>query len=144
MEAYFYRALLGLSEAHRSYCTRRFSALGLSTGQPKILSVLQSSEGILQKDLAARCHVEPATMTVLLQNMEKKGLITKKTTHVSGGKRAFGIYLSEQGRELSAHVMEITLDAERICFQNVTDAEKDIFLAQMLNLQKNLTDACAK
>ncbi len=141
MEAYFYQALLGLSDAHRGYCTRRFAALGLSAGQPKILSVLQSSEGILQKELAARCHVEPATMTVLLQNMEKKELIWKKTTHVSGGKRAYGIYLTEQGRDAAEHVMEITMEAERICFQDVTDVEKDVFLTQMRKLRKNLTDA---
>lgn len=141
METYFYQALLGLYDAHRSFCTRRFAALGLSTGQPKILSVLLSAEGILQKDLAARCHVEPATMTVLLQNMEKKGLVEKKTTHVSGGKRAYGIYLTEQGHKAAERVMEITMEAERICLQDVPKEEKDALLSQMMILRKKLLDA---
>lgn len=52
------------------------------------MEALSEKEGYLQKDLAARCHVEPATMTIILTNMEKMGYIRRETAHVSGGKRA--------------------------------------------------------
>jgi DNA-binding MarR family transcriptional regulator len=40
-------------------------------------------------------------MTVLLNNMEKQDLIRKEAKLVSGGKRAYCIYLTEKGKEIA-------------------------------------------
>ncbi len=139
---HFYQALLGLSGAHKDYCTKRFSELGLTLGQPKVLSILRTHEGICQKDLAERCHVEPATMTVLLRNMEAASLITKEKITVSGGKRAYAIYLSDHGRILAEKVVLVTQKAERACFDGFSDAEKHHLLLQFQQMEHNLKILC--
>ena len=108
---------------------QEFQKLNITTGQPKVLSILSQKEGYLQKDLAERCHVEPATMTSILKKMEEKELIYKKSESVSGGKRAYAIYLTEQGRALasaSSAVSTLTsltdklTDDENFIWQNVS------------------------
>ena len=46
---------------------------GLTPGQPKILDYLLHHDGAIQKDIAMFCHIEPASLTSILNGMEKKG-----------------------------------------------------------------------
>lgn len=134
----FLPLLIDTAKAHKKYCMSRFSKLGLTTGQPKVLTVLSAKEGYLQKELAARCAVEPATMTSLLNNMERKDLIRRETVYVSGGKRAFAIYLTEHGKEVAAEVAAIAKEAEEKSFEGAED-KKEEFLSVMSKIIKNLS-----
>lgn len=135
-----HRALIFCSSAHRKACRSEFRKLNLSEGQPKVLSVLLEQEGYLQKDLAKRCHVEPATMTIVLNNMEKKGLIKRETSHVSGGKRAFSIFLTEEGRLLAETVDNIVGDMESKAFKGFSSAEQENFIECLNKIGKNLEE----
>ena len=119
---------------------QEFQKLNITTGQPKVLSILSQKEGYLQKDLALRCHVEPATMTSILSKMEGKGIIYKKHEFVSGGKRANAIYLTEQGREMASIVNSITDDMENISFQGFDDADKHLLINLLNRIQNNLEE----
>ena len=129
---------MGLSNVHKQYNMQKFYKLGLTTGQPKVLSILYEKEGYLQKDLAKRCSVEPATMTSLLKKMEEKQLIFKQQESVSGGKKGYGIYLTEAGRKVAKQINEIVAESEKVCFQNFKPEEKDMFLKLMARVQNNL------
>lgn len=131
--------LINLYRAHKKYCMNGFTELGLSTGQPKVLSVLLDKEGYLQKDLAQRCSVEPATMTSLLNNMERKELIRRETVYVSGGKRAFAIYLTDHGREVAQQVSLIVAEAEEKSFSTMSTEKKEDFISAMKTITRNLT-----
>lgn len=131
-------ALIMASAAHRKSCRGEFQKLDLSEGQPKVLSALSEREGYLQKDLASQCHVEPATMTIILNNMEKKGLIRKETAHVSGGKRAFAIYLTDLGRDIAVKVNSIVVDIENIGLAGFSDEEKEQFIDYLHRFNTNL------
>ena len=39
---------------------------GLTSGQPKILDYLKDHDGSVQKDIAAGCHIEPASILSLI------------------------------------------------------------------------------
>jgi len=131
-------ALIETSAAHGKSTWAEFRKLDLSPGQPKVLSWLRSREGCLQKELAEFCHVEPATMAVLLANMEKKGLIRKETTHVSGGKRAYRVYLTETGRQLAEKVGEIVQEVEKRSYQGFTEEERKQLIALLERMTENL------
>lgn len=131
-------SLVKASSAHERSCWAEFQKLDLSPGQPKVLSRLRYQEGYLQKELAAFCRVEPATMAVLLANMEKKGLVRKETTHVSGGKRAYRIYLTEYGRELAEKVDAMVDEVEIKSYQGFTQEEKDQLISLLGRLAENL------
>lgn len=84
----FHKLLIHVSSLYCERRRRQFYELNLSDGQPKVLANLLIMEGCIQKELAQICHVKTATMTALLQKMERDGLIIKKKEFVSGGKRA--------------------------------------------------------
>lgn len=131
-------SLLSASAAHQKSCWSGFRELDLSPGQPKVLSSLRVQEGYLQKELAALCHVEPATMVVLLSNMEKRGMIRKEVDHVSGGKRAFRIYLTEEGRRLAGKVNCVVEEIEEKGFAGFSEEEKDQLICLLGRLAENL------
>ncbi|NLJ96588.1 MAG: MarR family transcriptional regulator [Clostridiales bacterium] len=131
-------ALINSYMTHKKRSFQCFQDLDLTTGQPKVLTVLNKDEGYLQKDLAKRCHVEPATMTSLLNNMEKKNLIYKEPVYVSGGKRANSVYLTEKGRQLANKVIEIVNNIEEISFKNFNDDEKYTLINLLNRVTTNL------
>lgn len=131
-------SLLSASAAHQKSCWSGFRDLDLSPGQPKVLSRLRLQEGYLQKELAALCYVEPATMVVLLSNMEKRGMIRKEVDHVSGGKRAFRIYLTEEGRRLADEVDRVVDEIEEKGFTGFSEEEKDQLICLLGRLAENL------
>ncbi len=132
-------SLLSASAAHQKSCWAGFRALDLSPGQPKVLSRLRYQEGYLQKELAALCYVEPATMVVLLSNMEKRGMIRKEVDHVSGGKRAFRIYLTDEGRRLADEVVRVVDEMEEKGFAGFSEEEKDLLICMLGRLAENLS-----
>ena len=131
-------ALITTSLIHKKRARQEFQKLDLSEGHPKVLAYLYRHEGCLQKDLAGKCGVEPATMTVLLQNMVSKGLILKDAVHVSGGKRAFGIYLTDLGREKAIKSFEIIDELEKISYKGFTEEEKNTLVELLQRISDNL------
>lgn len=131
-------ALIGCSAAHKKCNMHKFQKLNLSAGQPKVLSILSKKEGYLQKDLAVRCHVEPATMTSILSKMTERGLIYKNQESVSGSKRAYSIHLTEKGRDMANKVNAIIDEVEAISLQGFDDADKRLLIDLLNRIQTNL------
>lgn len=99
---------------------------------------MSQREVYLQKDLAIRCHVEPATMTSILRNMSDKKLIYKKQESVLGGKRGYSIYLTDKGHSIAYKVNQIVHDMEVISFQDFDDFEKQQLILLLNHVQTNL------
>ncbi len=72
--------------------------IGLTSGQPKILDYLAEHDGTVQKDIAAGCCIEPATLTSILNGMEKEKLVERKTN--DSNRRSYQIYLTPKGKTL--------------------------------------------
>ena len=68
---------------------------GLTPGQPKILDYLLHHDGAIQKEIAMFCHIEPASLTTILNGMEKKGYIERKS--VENNRRSLHVYLTKTG-----------------------------------------------
>lgn len=141
----FFREMLSLYYAHRAYNIRYYTSLGLTSGQPKVLNVLYEEEGYLQKELATRCRVEPATMTSLLAKMEKQDMIKKEIVYVSGGKRAYAIYLTDHGRRLARQVSEKAAQADEIALAGMSESERTQLIALMkrarISLEQQLDES---
>ena len=80
-----------------SNINRQLYALHSTIGQPKVLDYLKDHDGACQKDIAAGCHIEPASITAVLSGMENKGYIQRSTK--SGDRRSLYVYLTDKGRE---------------------------------------------
>ena len=132
--------LANASLMHRKTCRQGFQKMNLSDGQPKVLASLLENEGIVQKELANICFVEPATMTSLLQKMQMDGYIEKHQKSVSGGKRANCIFLTEKGREYAQASNQIMKDAEVQALKGFSEDEKNTFLELIARLTDNLSE----
>ena len=89
---------------------------GLTSGQPKVLDYLKNHNGAVQKDIAAGCHIEPASLTAILNGMETKGLIERRLC--PDNHRFYNVYLTETGRLYVGR-----LENESYALQNFSEAD---------------------
>ena len=109
---------------------------GVSTGQPKVLGFLKSHEGRAQKEIAAACMIEPGSLTVLLNRMEKQGMIERR--FCDGNRRTHFIYLTEYGRELAQKVVEQFYAVEEYAFRGIPEEERAVFSRVCAEVLENL------
>jgi MarR family transcriptional regulator, organic hydroperoxide resistance regulator len=65
------------AHAHRQLMMRMLSEHGAHPAQIFCIKTLSSHDGITQRDLAELLHISRPTLTVMLQKMEKAGLIER-------------------------------------------------------------------
>lgn len=110
---------------------------GLSPGQPKILSYLISHDGCLQKELAANCDIEPATVSKVLSGMEEAGLIRRQCS--CQDKRAVTVLITDKGRTASACMRRHFADLDNQQLQGFTEEEAEQFKDYLTRMYRNMT-----
>jgi len=140
MSTSLFATLVTAYDAHRRYSRRAFQQFNLSDGYPKVLMNLHHFPGSLQKEVAFACRVEPATMTVLLRGMQAKGLIRKEETHVSGGKRALRIFLTEEGEKMAQECAVIVDETTDKALQDFSDEEKELLIHFLNRITQHLSE----
>jgi DNA-binding MarR family transcriptional regulator len=81
----------------------RLAPHGIATGEWAALRVLWQSENLSQVELASRMKVEKASLTAVLNKMQKKGLIEKTTG--SDDRRKVKISLTARGRKMRDEIL---------------------------------------
>ena len=109
---------------------------GLSAGQPKILDALHIQDGVPQKTLAAMCHIEPASLTTLLNGMVERGLVERRSLH--GNRKTSYIFLTEQGRAQYAAVAQAFEQMEGAAFRDISEEEAAQFMNTFAKIYDNL------
>ncbi len=111
---------------------------GLTLGQPKVLDYLKDNDGASQKEIAIGCHVEPASLTVILNGMEDKGLIERK--NINGNRRTIHVYMTQKGKNMQKEIDEAFSFMEDIAFKNISLEQKNNFLEVFEKIYTNLLD----
>jgi len=126
MRLHFLRSykLMGKTEVHR--------------GQGGILVALHFQDGQTQKELINSIRIKPATMTVMIQRMEKNGLVRKEQDKED--RRTTRIYITQKGEEEYDKVQVIWEQIEEEMFSNFTVEERIILRRLLLQVQQNLLD----
>ncbi len=75
-------------------------ARDLSQEQGFVLGYLVQSPGAIQRDIAQITRTSPASVTSLLQGLERRGLIERRTE--GGNERSKRVYATQAGTELIA------------------------------------------
>ncbi len=88
--------------------TRALSGLDIKPPHLDILVNLYRFEGISQQELARKLLVGRSNMSMLLPQMEKRGLLERRPDPKD--KRVLRLYLTESGRELTGRAMVIQTD----------------------------------
>lgn len=72
--------------------------------------------------------------------MVKKGLVRKEETHVSGGKRALRIYLTEEGERLAQVSSDIVEATNAKALEGFTPEEIELFKNMLKRFTANLNE----
>lgn len=109
--------------AHTAYMDRQLASLQLSNGQGGVISVLGRNGALTQNELARFRQVTPATISIMLDRMERDGLVTRDS--VSGGGRANLVQLTDEGRRVFKVLDEFMEGEPRTVFAGLSQTEKD-------------------
>ena len=113
----------------------RLKDTGLTIGQPKILDYLKDHDGAGQKDIARGCHIEPGTLTTLLNRMEDTGLVERRM--LNGNRRSLYVFLTDKGKNQLALVTETFSEMEEKAFRGISESEREAFMNVFLRIYEN-------
>ena len=99
----------------------RLKDSGLTIGQPKVLDYLKDHDGAGQKDIARGCHIEPGTLTTLLNRMEDTGLVERRM--LNGNRRSLYVSLTPKGERLGQQMEEVFSHADRAVLEVLSQDE---------------------
>ncbi len=128
-----------VARLHHARAHTLLEAIGLYRGQPQMLYALWEQDGQTHSKLAARLHVQPATMTKMVQRMEKAGFVERRGDPAD--QRVSRVYLTTAGRTIRAEVEQVwhTLEAET--FAEFSAEERVLLCRWLQQMRANLKRA---
>ena len=138
MEQSFHYLLMADQAVFQKRLLNALKKASPTAGQPKVLDYLKDHDGAGQKEIAAACHIEPATLTSVLNRMEEKGMIERRMRN--GNRRSLYVFLTEKGKELS-NVVEREFDrAEEQALAGFSPEEREECRRMLRRICENLTE----
>lgn len=131
--------LVNICHLHHIRAHQLLEEIGLYRGQPPLLKSLWEQEGLTQTDLAERLKIAPATMTKMLQRMEKAGFVYRKPDPED--QRISRVYLTEAGRAIQNEVEAVWAKMDAETFSNFSLEERTILRRFLLQMRANLLNA---
>jgi MarR family transcriptional regulator, organic hydroperoxide resistance regulator len=116
-------------------------ALGLYEGQPALLRSLWEEEGLTHTELARRLHVRPATVTKMIQRMEKSGFVERRPDPAD--QRLSRVYLTQTGCSVQDGVRQIWHTLESEAFSGFSEDERLQLQRSFRQIRENLRLASA-
>lgn len=115
---------------------------GLTIGQPKILDYLKEHDGSNQKEIAGACFLEAGSLTIILNKMEEKGLIERRT--LNGNRRSYHIFLTAEGREKQKLVDKAFSGIEKKALIGISEEDFGQFMSVYHKIYDNLSAVLKK
>ena len=110
--------------------------IGLYRGQPPVLRALWAQDGLTHTDLARSLEVQPATITKMINRMEKNGFVQRRQD--PDDQRVSRVYLTEAGRAVQEDVRQVWRTLEQEAFGGFTMEERVLLRRFFLQIRENL------
>lgn len=92
----------------------RLAALRLTPPDAGILRMLGATAGVSQQELSARLGVHPSRLVAILDELESRGLVERKSN--ADDRRQYALHLTDKGRETLSEVGRIGREhQDRLC-----------------------------
>lgn len=101
-----------------------------------VLAVLIAGDGVVQQELVNCTHLRAPTVSVILQKMEKEGMVVRRTD--SDDQRHIRVYLTEKGRRVDAEIISKIKQLDRIALSGLTAEEIDCLMILLRKIRDNL------
>ena len=110
--------------------------LGATLQMWRVLAALREGDGRRMGDLSETTSIEVSTLTRLVDNMEKKGLVARRRDAADA--RAVALHVTPAGRRLTQRITPIAERYESVALAGFTAAEADILKAALRRLYSNM------
>ena len=110
--------------------------LGLYRGQPKLLRLLWVEEGRTHSELGELMGVQPATVTKMIQRMEKSGFVKRKPDPKD--ERVSRVYLTEEGSRVERDVKKVFKTMDKRALSGFSEAEQRQLEDLLARMRDNL------
>ena len=107
--------------------------LGASLQMWRVLAALREGDGRRMGDLSETTSIEVSTLTRLVDNMEKKGLVARRRDA-----RVVALHVAPAGRRLTQRITPIAERYESVALAGFTAAEADSLKAALRRLYRNM------
>ena len=99
-----------------------------------ILNRLWKKDGMIQIELARLTAKDNASMTRMLDGMQRKGLLSRQPDE--NDRRAYRIFLTQKGKELEAPLKTIAAENQTKALKNIPETE----IKNLKNILKTISD----
>jgi DNA-binding MarR family transcriptional regulator len=131
--------LAQVSRLHHQRAHELLERLGLYRGQPPVLYALWEQEGLTHSELAERLEITPATITRMIQRMEKAGFVQRRSD--ANDQRISRVYLTDAGRSIRTELQAVWDRMEVEDFTGFNDEELVFLRSFLLRIRENLARA---
>ena len=114
-----------IDAASSKYFYPKVNKIGLTRGQPKMLRFLKENDGCRQKDIAERYYLRAASVSTILNLMERDGLIDPRS------RRETLVFLTETGRQKLAQVEMFYSELDQEVFGTFEDEEFEVLMEKL-------------
>jgi DNA-binding MarR family transcriptional regulator len=122
----------------RKILDEKFSEYNLTTSQFEILGYISHREDLEQQKLQHCTGITPATLTGLLEKLEKRGYISRRQS--ADDARANIVALTTVGRDLFTELIEVMQGFENEMLDNFSGAERALLADWLQRIATNLGD----
>jgi DNA-binding MarR family transcriptional regulator len=124
---------------HHARAHALLDEIGLYRGQPPLLDILYEHEGQKHTELAGRLGVAPATVTKMLQRMERVGLLVRQAD--AADQRVSRVFLTDAGREIRSEMQSVLGRLAEETFAGFTVEERVLVERLLEKIKRNLLRA---
>lgn len=116
----------------------RERALGIKSGYRLFLFHLTKEDGVSQYHLANKTHLKAPTISLTLQNMERDGLVERRTN--SEDLRQTLVYLTPAGRALDTRFRESIDAVDAQISGAITPEEQETLMEILYKIRQSFTE----
>ena len=122
----------------RKFSKEKMSAEGfnISGEQWVVLKRVSEQEGINQKEIANLTYKDPASVTRILDILQKKGWVIRQP--IEGDRRAYGLHLTADGSKLVAKITPVAQRLRAAGLEGVSKKELENLKKTLNKIHKNM------
>lgn len=128
-----------LARRHRALAAELIEPLGLAPGQESLLMLLAEEEPVSQAHVARTLGIEAATVTKMVERMERNGLVER--TRSAHDRRIVLVSRTERARERHADLLAAWARLDRLTLEGLTADDSRRLSALLAMLLHNVDSA---
>lgn len=113
----------------------RLEAYGITPGQYNALNYLWGRGAVNPKDIAQALALDTSTMSGVLNQLQKKGLIDRQIDHHD--RRKVNIVLTKAGDAIQDHVCDIVRQIDHMVLRSIPLQSRETFLDSLRQLSQH-------